>query len=70
MNHLSKANPLVISCDSCAMRHSPACDDCLVTALCGVDEESALVFDLEEQRAIRLLANAGLVPTIRHRATG
>ena len=70
MNHLSKANPLVISCDTCVMQNSDACDDCLVTALCGGKEEPAVVFDLEEQRALRLLANAGLVPTIRHRAVG
>lgn len=70
MNHLSKSNPLVISCDTCVMQHSDACGDCLVTALCGGPEEQALVFDMEEQRALRLLANAGLVPTIRHRATG
>lgn len=76
MNHLSpsnrpsKENPLVISCDTCVMQETDACDDCLVTALCGGREESAVVFDLEEQRALRLLANAGLVPTIRHRAVG
>ena len=76
MNHLrpaspfSKENPLVISCDTCVMQETDACDDCLVTALCGGREEPAVVFDLEEQRALRLLANAGLVPTIRHRAVG
>ena len=70
MNHLSKSNPLVISCDTCVMQHSDACADCLVSALCGGPEEPALMFDLEEQRALRLLANAGLVPTIRHRAAG
>ena len=59
---------LVISCDTCVMRHSAACDDCIVTALCGRDEDEAVVFDMEEQRALRLLSNAGLVPTIRHRA--
>jgi hypothetical protein len=60
--------PLVISCDTCIMRHSDACADCLVTALCGQGEDEAVVFDMEEQRALRLLSNAGLVPTIRHRA--
>jgi hypothetical protein len=29
--------------------------------------DSAVVFDLDEQRAVRLLASAGLVPTLRHR---
>jgi hypothetical protein len=59
---------LVISCDTCVMQHSNACDDCLVTALCGRSEDEAVVFDIEEQRALRLLSNVGLVPTIRHRA--
>ena len=64
----STSSRLVISCDTCVMRHSEACDECIVTALCGRDEDEAVVFDMEEQRALRLLANAGLVPTIRHRA--
>jgi hypothetical protein len=66
---------LNISCDTCAMRASPACGDCLVTFLCeeGDDDAAragALVLDIAEQRAVRMLVAAGLVPTIRHRATG
>ena len=34
-NHLSKQNPLIISCDTCVMQETDACNDCLVTALCG-----------------------------------
>lgn len=60
--------PLVISCDTCVMQKTPACDDCLMSFLCGDPHESAVVFNLAEQRAIRLLANAGMVPTLRHRA--
>lgn len=48
------------------MRHSTACDDCLVTFLCGGATETAVIFDIEEQRAVRLLAKAGMVPTLRH----
>jgi hypothetical protein len=59
---------LVINCDSCVMRETDACSDCLVTFMCGDTQESAVVFNLEEQRAVRLLANAGMVPTLRHRA--
>ena len=35
-------------------------------------EHTAIVFDMAEQRAVRLFAEAGLVPTLRHRgvATG
>jgi hypothetical protein len=57
--------PITISCESCVMQHSTACDDCLVTFLCQPDR--AVVFDLAEQRAMRLLADAGLVPTLKHR---
>ncbi|MFM7124488.1 MAG: hypothetical protein ACKOXW_04315 [Actinomycetes bacterium] len=59
---------LVINCDTCVMRKTDACSDCLVTFMCGDSEESAVVFNLEEQRAVRLLANAGMVHTLRHRA--
>jgi hypothetical protein len=50
------------------MQKTPACDDCLMSFLCGDPHETAVVFDLAEQRAVRLLANAGMVPTLRHRA--
>ena len=60
--------PLVISCDTCVMQKTAACDDCLMSFLCGDPHETAVVFDLAEQRAVRLLANAGMVPTLRHRA--
>ena len=60
--------PLVISCDACVMQKTSACDDCLMSFLCGDPHETAVVFDLAEQRAVRLLANAGMVPTLRHRA--
>jgi hypothetical protein len=70
-----------ISCDTCVMRATSACDDCLITHLCGSDESvrpissvpvsvlagEAVVLDLDELRAMRLLASAGLVPTLRHR---
>ncbi|MGA0080408.1 MAG: hypothetical protein ACO3IT_01460 [Ilumatobacteraceae bacterium] len=59
---------LVISCDTCVMRETDACSDCLVSFMCGDTAETAVVFNLEEQRAVRLLANAGMVPTLRHRA--
>ncbi|MEK7424201.1 MAG: hypothetical protein AAB131_10215 [Actinomycetota bacterium] len=55
-----------ISCDSCVMQHTSACSDCVVTFICDA-ADSAVMFDLAEQRAVRLLASAGLVPTLRHR---
>ena len=61
---------LVISCDSCIMRDTEACNDCMMSVLCGVPDNGAVVLNLEELREIRLLAKAGLVPTLRHRAVG
>ena len=59
---------LVISCDTCVMRNSDACGDCMMSVLCESEESGAVVLSLDELRDIRLLAQAGLVPTLRHRA--
>jgi hypothetical protein len=61
---------ITISCDTCSMRASEACDDCIVTFICERDAHDPVVFDLAEARAVRLLAGAGLVPALRHRAAG
>ncbi len=53
---------VVIDCDSCAVR-GLACHDCVVTVLLGPPPD--LVFDEEEQRALRVLADSGLVPRLR-----
>ncbi len=58
--------PITISCDTCIMRATEHCSDCVVTFMCE-REEGAVVLDLAELRAVRLLADAGLVPTLRHR---
>lgn len=62
------SEPLVVSCETCIMRLSDACADCLVTFMCGDATETTVIFDIDEQRALSLLANAGMVPTLRHRA--
>jgi hypothetical protein len=63
---------LIINCEDCVMRATPACTDCVVTFVCDssehISDNRAVVFDLAEQRAVRLFAEAGLVPTLRHRA--
>jgi hypothetical protein len=60
--------PLVIDCDTCVMRHTEACADCLVTFLCDDrDRDGAIVIDVAEARAATLLARAGLAPALRHR---
>ena len=64
---------ITIDCDRCAMRRTATCDDCVVSFLLtrdGGDEHDAVVLDLAEQRAVRLLSAAGLVPALRHRPVG
>ncbi len=55
-----------ISCDDCVMQHTSACDDCVVTFICDREPSDAVVVDVEEARAVRLLERAGLVPGLRH----
>lgn len=63
--------PLTIDCDECAMQGTDACDDCLVTFICSREPGEAVVVDVAEERAIRLLSGAGLLPELRHvRRTG
>lgn len=59
---------LRISCDTCAMRDTDACHDCVVTFLCSREADDAVVLDLDEHRALRRLAASGLVPELRHRS--
>lgn len=65
----AQSNVIEIACDTCVMRHSDHCRDCIVTFMCDEAHApaQAVVFDLAEQRAVRLLAAAGLVPTLKHR---
>lgn len=58
-----------IDCAQCSMFASDHCGDCVVTFLCSEEPRpTAVVFDLQELRAVKLLAEAGLVPTLRHDA--
>jgi hypothetical protein len=50
----------VIDCDSCAVR-GDACGDCVVAVLLGAPPE----LQADEQRALGVLAEAGLVPPLR-----
>ena len=53
------------------MRESAACADCVVTFICDREPDDAVVIDVAEARAVRLLADAGLIPRLRHaRDTG
>lgn len=62
---------LHIDCDECAMQATRACDDCVVTFICSREPGEAVVVDVAEARAIRVLSGAGLLPELRHvRRTG
>ena len=51
---------MIIDCDSCAVR-GDACGDCVVAVLLGAPPE----LGSEEERAIGVLAEAGLIPPLR-----
>ena len=51
-----------IDCDRCVVR-GLACHDCVVTHLLGPPPE--LAFDADEERALAVLAQSGLVPRLR-----
>ena len=42
-----------------------ACDDCVVTFLLGREPDDAVVIDADAGRAMRMLEQAGLVPSLR-----
>jgi hypothetical protein len=65
------ADVLTIDCADCSLLGTDACADCVVTFLCRTTPDEAVVIDVAEARAVRLLGQAGLVPTLRHvRRTG
>lgn len=53
---------MLIDCDTCRMRHTPACDECVVTVIFG---STPVEIDDEERRALDNLADAGLCPPLR-----
>jgi hypothetical protein len=58
---------MLIDCAECVMQDTDACADCIVTFLldrpCG-----AIVFDVEQERALRTLQDAGLAPSSRFKS--
>ena len=55
-----------IDCDECVMNGTDACSDCMVSFLVNRNPGDAVVIDVAEERAVRMLARAGLVPQLRH----
>ena len=60
---------LIISCDTCCMRATATCADCIVTHVLAPATTESVVFDDEEVRVVRLLVRAGMMPTLRHSET-
>jgi hypothetical protein len=60
---------LTVDCAECSMRDTEVCADCFVTFVVNRCPGEALVIDVDEERAVRMMARAGLVPGLRH-ATG
>ena len=58
---------VTIDCRTCELRHTTACGDCVVSVVCDRAPDGAIVVDVAEARAIRLLGRGGLVPELRHR---
>jgi len=59
---------LRIDCDHCTMQHTNACDDCVVTFLCGPPRPAGgggVVLDATEALAMRTMVDVGLVPALR-----
>ena len=57
-------DPVVIDCDSCVVRSTSACSDCVVTVLLGGPPDG-ISFDDSEVAALDVLAREGLVPPLR-----
>ncbi|MEZ5167864.1 MAG: hypothetical protein R2695_15790 [Acidimicrobiales bacterium] len=64
----SRAESLVIDCAICVARETDVCDDCAVSYLVGHETGTPVVLDGEERRAVAVLAEAGLVPSVRFRS--
>jgi hypothetical protein len=56
-----------INCETCVMQASDACADCVVTFVVNREPGDAIVIDVAEERAVRMLARSGLLPELRHR---
>jgi hypothetical protein len=60
---------MLISCDDCRMQGTDACSDCVVSFIVE-RPEGAVVFDAAEERAIREMNRAGLLPGVRWQSRG
>ena len=57
---------VTIDCSTCLRQQSSGCEDCVVMFLTSREPDEAVVVDAAEFAALRRLADAGLVPELRH----
>ena len=57
---------ITIECDGCRGREYNVCSDCVVSFILGREPDDAIIIDVQEARAVRLLGRAGLVPPLRY----
>jgi hypothetical protein len=69
-DHPNRPTRITIDCYDCRFQGTEVCADCVVTFLCDRAADDAVVIDVAEIRAVRLLSDAGLVPALRHRHAG
>ena len=62
------AASITVSCETCVMRYTAHCADCLLTHVVSPAPKEVIELDEDECRAMALLARAGMVPTLLHRA--
>lgn len=53
---------MLIDCNDCRMRHTTACDECVVTVIFG---STPVELDEEELEALDNLSRVGLCPPLR-----
>jgi hypothetical protein len=60
-----KTASMTVDCETCSARNAGVCGDCVVSFLLERDPFDAVIIDVAEARALRLLEDAGLVPSLR-----
>ena len=60
---------VTIDCDRCVLQYTAACSGCLVSFVLDRDPGDAVIIDVDEARALRVLHRAGLVPPSRFEAS-
>jgi hypothetical protein len=63
---MASSEAFSISCDSCVRQYTDQCGDCVVSYICGREPDDAVIINVDEFRAMRLLHEAGLIPALRH----